>query len=59
MELIELLQQCKDELPECVGIKIYFVDKNNYCIKYLNSEKVIRRTQKGHASDQMDNAKRK
>lgn len=47
MELVELLQQMKLETPECVGIKIYFVDKNNYCIKYLDNDKVIKRTQRG------------
>ena len=59
MELTELLNQCKNEVPECIGIKIYFVDKNNYCIKYLDEEKVIKRTQKGKLSDKMDNPKRK
>lgn len=47
MELVELLQQMKLETPNCIGIKIYFVDKNNYCIKYLDDERVIKRTQKG------------
>ena len=54
MELNEILQEMKDEVAGCVGIKIYFVDKNNYCIKFVDNEKVIKRTQKGRTSNDMD-----
>lgn len=40
-KLIELLEQLRKE-HGADGVKVYFVDENNYCIKLIKDDKVIK-----------------
>lgn len=47
-ELIEIIEKYKQEY-EADGVKVYYHTKNDYCIKFIKGEQLVKVVRKGRS----------